>query len=125
MNKREFLSRLDSYKLPTYQYVILAGGAMLMHGLRKETADINIAVSEQLAEELHLKRIKPTEYGVYKYRDGLEISIGINDIDYEEYEEHLVQTMSSVLRAKHRLNRPKDQKDIEVLVDYFIHLSRA
>lgn len=125
MNKQEFLGKLDSYEFPTYQYVIVAGGAMLLHGLRKETADINIAVSEPLAKELHLDSMIPTDKGTYQYDNDLEISISISDIDKEELEGHLVQTLPSLLRAKRRLNRPKDQKDIEILIDYFTHQSRS
>ena len=125
MKKREFLAKLDSLKLPTYHYVIIAGGAMLMHGLREETADIDLAVSEQLADELGIYRKKPNERGTHVIDKDVEVIIGMNRVEYEEFEGHLVQTLPSVLRDKQRLNRPKDQKDVETIIDYFTHQSRS
>ena len=120
MNKREFLKRLNELGLPKYQYVIISGGSLLMHGLREETADINV-----LATELGLHNKKPTKKGTYKLAKDVEVIIGMNKIPAEVIDDYLCETLRNVYEFKKQMNRPKDQPDLELLHEYFINESRS
>ena len=47
MNKKEMINILKAEGLDTKDTVVVMGGALLMHGLRNETHDININVSQE------------------------------------------------------------------------------
>ena len=125
MNKREFLRRLNELGLPKYQYVIISGGSLLMHGLREETADIDLAISDVLAAELGLHNKKPTKKGTYKLAKDVEVIIGMNKIPAEVIDDYLCETLRNVYEFKKQMNRPKDQPDLELLYEYFINESRS
>lgn len=52
MNKLEFIEKLDSLNLDKNRYCVIAGGMMLLRGLRKETADIDIKIRPDYFDEL-------------------------------------------------------------------------
>ena len=56
MKKEEFIQRLESFGLPKNEYLIRSGGSMLLRGLREETADFDLCVSEALAQRLDLEK---------------------------------------------------------------------
>ena len=52
MDKQAFLAKLDSLNLDKNRYCIIAGGSMLIRGLKSTTADIDIKVNPDYFEEL-------------------------------------------------------------------------
>ena len=65
MKKEEFIQRLESFGLPKNEYLIRSGGSMLLRGLREETADFDLCVSEALAQRLDLEKYPKDEVGSY------------------------------------------------------------
>jgi len=57
-DRKQLISRLDKLNLPKGKYVVLAGGAMLLHGehLRKQTNDIDVSVNPAVFRDLYDKR---------------------------------------------------------------------
>lgn len=125
MTKREFIERLAELGLPRYQYIILSGGSLLMRGLRKETADINLAISDSLATELKIHNKTPTEKGTYQIADDVEVIIGMNKVNCELVDDYLCETLPSVYAFKKDRGLPKDLKDLEILHEYFTNESRS
>lgn len=125
MNKREFLERLSSLKLPKYQYIILSGGSLLMHGLRKETNNIDLAISDVLATELKIHNKEPNEKGTYRIAKDVEVIVGMNKISAVLVDDYLCESLRSIYEFKRRMDRPKDQPDLEMLHEYFINESRS
>jgi hypothetical protein len=111
---------LDLFSLTAEEVIVGAGGAMVVHGLRNETEDIDVAVGCANFEKLaHLpfhyfprggKRILVREYkrllvDVHEDDDLTgEIKNGVN-----------VHSLQKLLAFKLSLNREKDQADIAVL----------
>lgn len=125
MTKREFIGRLAGLRLPRYQYIILSGGSLLMHGLREETADIDLAISDVLATELKIHNKTPTEHGTYRIAEDVEAIIGMNKVSCELVDDYLCETLPSIYAFKKDRGLPKDIKDLEILHEYFTNESRS
>lgn len=70
---------------------------MVLHGLRDETSDIDIGCSTEYFEELLSEK-----YPMKTWDDGMR------SLDYPN-------SIDDLIAHKESLNRPKDQKDLEVL----------
>lgn len=122
MNKKDILEVLKQYSLPKDEFIILSGAALVLLNIKKETGDIDIAVTNRLYLEL-LKKYKcifdkynkTTNDAVY-FIDGV-INFGKSylEVPFMETESYRVQTPSSIKQLKLTLNRTKDQKDIELI----------
>ncbi|MBR3319672.1 hypothetical protein IKG06_04225 [Candidatus Saccharibacteria bacterium] len=123
MNAAELKKRLES--LPRYQFIILAGGSMVMHGLREETNDVDICVSQNLADELGLSGVQPNEKGYYELPNDLDVTVGMDRFPCEQVDGYLCQRLEEILKFKKRRNEPKDQQDIERIEEYFAQQGRS
>lgn len=119
MKATELKKRLGEF--PKYQFIVLAGGSMVLHGLREETQDVDICVTEKLAEELGLTGKQPNEKGYYELPDGLDVMVGFKKINCELVGEYLCQTLEDILKFKKARNLPKDQQDIERIEESLAH----
>ena len=88
MKRREYLRKLDELGLDKDKYCIIAGGVMLMHGLKDDTDDIDIRVLPSYFEELKSKFEfkKSSKYSyLYELGDNIEVAaveFSGNDVDY-------------------------------------------
>ncbi|MBP0985418.1 MAG: hypothetical protein J6P39_00220 [Oscillospiraceae bacterium] len=120
MNKQEFIEKLEGLGYPRSEYIILSGGSMLLRGLRKATADIDLSVSETLAEALDLKH-RPTNWkGSFEPAEDVELKAGMEGRDFDVVEGYQCQTLEDVLALKRSLMRPKDLPDIEIIEEYLL-----
>ena len=55
MTKQEYLAKLDELNLNKSRYCIIAGGVLLMYGLKESTADIDIKIRPDYFKELQNK----------------------------------------------------------------------
>ena len=117
MNKKEMIEILKAEGLDTKDTVVFMGGALLLHGLRQESHDIDIDVSQETFKSFLDRGYKIDLNSIGRHRillihDGNEIEIfddGIAEVECEEIDGVYVQTLKSIL------NREKDQKDIEAI----------
>ena len=122
MNKREYLQKLDSLKLDKNSYCIIASGAMLMHGLRDDCADIDIRVTKELFQELldkyHMQQSSRYDY-VYELSDEIDVNCkNYNPDNIEFVDGYPVESLELQLNWMLENNRPKDQEKIEILKRY-------
>jgi hypothetical protein len=132
--------RLGKYGFRKGKYVVLAGGAMLLHSphvepllrepLRTTTNDLDISVNPEVFQKL---RANAGKIGA-AYRSGgfrkheqliirgprgdVEISAGGMSIIGNapvEIDGHCAQSLSDILAFKRKMNRPKDAEDIRLL----------
>ena len=117
--KHTLLERLKELPFPEAEYWVVAGGAMVLHGFRPETRDIDLGCSTLLADKLqeqgHL--VSYLEDGTRKiaYSEDIEI--------FENWIEGTVETVSGVpvvsidglIKMKRALGREKDLKDIALI----------
>lgn len=125
------LDALKQLELPSGQYVVIGSGLLDVYGLR-ESSDVDLAVSEQLFDELKQRLNVPVktrdgmpylEYGVF------EIWLGwYSDMPFSSLKETAV-TVDGVLFAhpeiiiqrKRERGLSKDMADIELLKEYLAH----
>jgi hypothetical protein len=122
--KRRYFEMLEELGITETQAVIGAGGAMLMHGLREETSDLDVAIGIRLFMQLQ----RSGKYTMKTFEVANEPLVPIIElnhcvdllIDYGDTARELVDgvccyTLEEILKQKQVMNRPKDQADIEKL----------
>lgn len=118
MKAEDIRRRLAELALDTNEYRINAGGALVLHGLREETYDLDIWCTKKLGDALAQR------CDVQVLPDGTRRFVPAPDV--EIYEKMLpgetvflngipVAPLEDVLALKRQLNREKDQRDIAVL----------
>lgn len=97
---------------------VIGGAALVLHGLRQETADIDLEVTKEIEARL----LKDSSFKIKKVSTAeCFLDNGVFDVaasggyETERIEGVRVQTLKSLLDFKLKLNREKDQKDIAAL----------
>ena len=118
MKKEEFLKIVDSLELDPEKYYIYSGGSLLIRGIREETGDVDLRVSEEYFEELK-KRFTFTqgEYcDLFVLSEDVEFTVGgFNKNNSEMYEGYPIETLDAIIKWKMEHSRPKDLRDIELI----------
>lgn len=116
MNREELIEKMKATGFEADQYWIQAGAAMLLHGLREHTHDIDIGCTPALMERI---RAMGCPYEVLE--DGHRKYAVTEDIEASEnwapgtvtlIEGLPVVSLEDVLRLKEHLGRDKDLRDI-------------
>lgn len=123
MNRNDIIQYLENMNLPTNEFIILAGAALVLYGIKETTHDIDIAVSKQLEMILrnnYTYQLEVVQNGkkVYYINHILNFSQNLYDVDYTIHDGYHVQTIDSIIALKKRLNREKDVKDIKYIERY-------
>lgn len=114
--KRNYLLFLERENLTPDQVLVGAGGAMVMHGLRKETEDIDVEVSPKNFERFTgLPSHRFGETLVLECQDLLVDIHSSSDMSGVLVDGVYVYGIERLLAFKMSLNRVKDQKDIATL----------
>lgn len=119
MKKEEFMNLVDSLNLDNKDYCIISGGALLLHGLKESTHDVDIYVNKTGFNKLNNQfKIEKTDDNKYKVKENVECFL--RDDEYLEKERVVVngyslQSLEKILELKLELNRPKDLEDIKAL----------
>lgn len=123
MNKEEIINILNKYNFDNKKYIVISGAAMVIHGVKDKTDDIDIAVSEEYYEYLlnHydcvFETVNKCNHIVY-FIDNI-INFGIDYFTKPEYIDNIpVQSLNDIIKLKEGLNRDKDKKDIELIRCY-------
>ena len=98
MKAEDIRRRLAELALDTNEYRINAGGAMVLHGLREETHDLDIWCTKKLGDALAQR------CDVQVLPDGTRRFVPAPDVELED-----------VRALKRQFKREKDQRDIAVL----------
>ncbi|MBQ7611704.1 MAG: hypothetical protein IJU92_01365 [Spirochaetaceae bacterium] len=119
MNKWEILNCLSEFPYDRNEYWVITGGAMVLYGMREQTADIDLGCSKRLADQLEADgcMLQRTDDGKrwFKYGENIEI--------FEEWLMDSIETVcgfnvvsiKGLIKMKQELGRDKDKKDIELL----------
>ena len=122
MNKIEYLMKLNELDLDKNCYCIIASGAMLMHGLCDNCADIDIRVTEELFKKLNerynMKQSPRYDY-VFELSKDVDVNCkNFNHNDIEFIDGYPVEKLEINLAWMLKNNRPKDQDKIRIIKDY-------
>lgn len=122
MNKVDFTRKLDQLNLDKNRYRVIAGGSLLLCGLRNETEDIDIKIRPDYFDELKSRfafKKSPKEPYLYEISDDVEVAV----LDYDDKDTFIVdgypvESLELLLDWMVERNRPKDQEKIQILRDY-------
>ena len=117
--KRHYNAFLEKEGLIYAQVILSAGGAMVMHGLRKTTNDLDIEVPPEHFDKL----LNSGKYPIHKfddvtvieYSDEIEVHSNLTFKDVINLDNVMCYSTLSILTQKLELNREKDQNDIKIL----------
>ena len=122
MKKKEYLNKLDELSLDKDKYCIIAGGVMLMHGLKDDTDDVDVrelpSYFEELKSRFEFKKSSKYSY-LYELGDNIEVAVvdfDKNDIDY--IDGYPVLSLELELAWKIENNRDKDREAIRKIKEY-------
>jgi len=118
-DKQSLIQRLQELSFPEKEYWVVAGGAMVLHGFRQQTRDIDLGCSTLLADKLEQQG-----YFVSRCDDGTRKILYSEDIEiFENWLEGAVEIISGVpvvcidglMQMKKKLGREKDLVDIALM----------
>lgn len=118
-DKYSLLRRLQELSFSEQEYWVIAGSAMVLHGFRAQTHDIDLGCSTLLADKLEQQ-----DYTVSRYEDGTRKILYSEDVEiFENWVEGTVEIISGVpvvcvdglIQMKKKLGRDKDLMDIALI----------
>ena len=118
-DRHSLLQRLRELPFPAEEYWVVAGGAMVLHGFRPRTHDVDLGCSARLADELERRG-----FAVSRCEDGSRRISYSEDIEiFENWIEGTVDTvdgapvvcLDGLIRMKRKLGREKDLADIALI----------
>ena len=129
MTKAEILKKLHDLSWPTQDYWVVAGGAMVLYGLRLETSDLDLGCTTARADALEAAGVP------YRRMDDGSGRWFTLDRNVEVFENWLVDrvelvegvpviSLQGLRQMKAALDREKDRKDI-ALIDALLQTGTA
>lgn len=118
MNKQEYIEGLKNLNLPTEEFIVLAGGALLLRGIRDSSADFDLCVSKKLAKEIDLYHAPKDAKGFYTPFEKCQMMDNFEEFDFDIVEGFQCMTLENILEFKRKKQRPKDLADIKKIEEY-------
>lgn len=118
-DKYSLLQRIKELSFPEKEYWVVAGGAMVLHGFRPQTHDIDFGCSTLLADKLEQQG-----YAALRCEDGTRKILYSEDVEiFENWIEDTVEMIGGIpvvsvdglIRMKKKLGREKDLADIALI----------
>lgn len=119
MNREQIREALEAFPYPKSEYWVVAGGAMVLYGIRPETGDIDLGCTRALADRLEADGYLNgrTDDGRRRFRCGEKIEV------FEEWLCGSVCTVDGLnavsidglIAMKTELNREKDRRDLALI----------
>ncbi len=125
--KEDIIKILKEMDLPLNQYWITSGAALVIHGVKDTTRDIDLGCTTELVEAFLKKgckcKVVEDNSRIVEVNDNIEILENWFVEKIEFIEGLPVGTLESIKKQKAELGREKDMKDIK-LIDEFIKRKR-
>lgn len=122
LDRAQILRRLDVTGLDRDHYWVLAGAAMVLHGVKAETPDIDLGCDTALADALQAAgyetMIDPDGSRRIRYGADMELFENWRAGQVERIENIPVLSLAGIVELKRRLGREKDQRDIALIRDF-------
>ena len=122
MTKTDIIHRLLQLSLNTENYWVITGAAMVLYGIREETADIDLGCTPALADQL-----ENAGHPTIRTSDGTrKITIGSDVELFENWLYDAVQlqdgfpviSLNGLIEMKQALGRETDFRDIGLIQSY-------
>lgn len=122
LNRTQILHRLSETGLDRAHYWVLAGAAMVLHGVKAETPDIDLGCDTVLADALggagYRTELCPDGNRRIRYNADIELFENWRAGQVEQLASVPVLSLAGVLELKQQLGREKDRKDIALIQDF-------
>lgn len=124
MNKKEIIRILKKYNFDTKEYVVISGACMVLHGIKEETSDIDIAVSKKyykfLLKNYNCEFERINEFGekIYFIDDIINFGKTYYSKNIEYIDDIPILNIDELIKLKRNLNRKKDIKDLKLIYKY-------
>lgn len=124
LEKNDIVTALMDLNLPPSEYWIIMGAALVLHGVRKVTSDIDLAVSDDLFD-----RFLNSGHAPLVSRSGRsKVIIAAAITGYKDWTPSSwiikqgvqLAALESIVEEKKALSRKKDLRDIEAIRRYQI-----
>lgn len=129
MDKASIILRLKTLAFDTNEYWVIAGAALVLHGLRKETADIDLACTKELFSCLLLQGYvwEKNELGYRKIslEDDIEIFEEWHVGEIVFIEGIPIASLRGIKEMKIQMGRDKDLQDIRLIDDVQKRITRS
>lgn len=125
MYKQELFKLAESLELPKEEFCIMSGGALVAHGLREQTNDLDIDITKKgfdmLKEKYSLELVRE-DIKQYKVTDKIEcFLVDKLESDIIYIDNYPCESLISIYNFKKKMNREKDQKDI-LAIEKFLNI---
>ncbi|MDF2841168.1 MAG: hypothetical protein K0Q99_1940 [Clostridia bacterium] len=121
LNKIEILTKLKKLNFPINQYCVMTGAALVLHGIKETTADIDIGCSEELLQWLQQQGYKLQRRKKYEgivIDDCIEV-FGNWKAEKVVYKDGIpIADIQCIRKYKEDLSREKDLADIKLIDEY-------
>ncbi len=119
MTKNEIIERINKFPYERTDFWLITGAAMVLYGIKEETADIDMGCNKKMADRLQKEGFlyKYTESGNRWFKVGGDIEIFENWLNdtVTRIDGIPVITLKGMLDMKKELGRDKDFKDIALI----------
>lgn len=119
MTKQQIIERLRALGLDDKEYWLITGGAMVLHGLKNSTNDIDLGCTSVLADRLeklgYSTTVLPDGTRRISVADDIEVFEGWLFDTVEEINGFPVISLPGLLEMKRALGRKKDIPDIKLI----------
>lgn len=129
MIRREIVQKVKQIfiNMSNNGYWLITGAAMVMHGIKTQTSDIDIGCTKEFFEELRNNGHAVIRKEGYPDRicieSCVEILEGIETKEIVYIEEIPVSSIKDIITFKKKLNREKDKKDLIQIENYLQHIN--
>ena len=122
MNKKELLELASTLDISKEEYCIISGGALVAHGLREHTNDLDIDITQKgfdILKEKYLLELVREDIKQYKVTDNIEcFLVDKLESDRVYIDNYPCESLISIYNFKKRINREKDRADILAIEKY-------
>ncbi len=119
LNKDKIIEILNSHHFDTNNYIVISGAAMVLYGIKDDTDDIDIAVTDEYFKYLlnnyncTFERVNEFNHEVYFIDHLINYAVDYYSDNYNVINGIHVQTYEDLIKLKEFLHRDKDKKDIK------------
>lgn len=119
LTAKEIVEKVKEIELPVDEYWILAGSALVLHGVKRETRDIDLGCTRHLCEQLisegYEVKIGEDNSRIIKIGELIEVFEDWKVEKIELIDGLPVGSLESIKKHKIELGKEKDFKDIEMI----------
>jgi hypothetical protein len=118
MTRDEFICILNEVGWDKKEFIVLAGGSLLLRGIREETRDFDLSISKDFARKIKLHEFPKNSHGSYIAFKDAEVKDNLESHSFDMVSGFKCQDLLEIIRYKKNRKTPKDEKDLLAIQRY-------